>query len=98
MTPNTKNENKPEFSKAITSDVVDSLQDPVEIPQPFITSAFDPQCLLAMERLVREVVHKNQELENVNLQLHACIFELKTNQDQVQQDAIVVTQRIVAEK
>ena len=37
-----------------------------------------------MERMLREVVQKNQELENANLQLHSRVFELESNQNQTQ--------------
>ena len=47
-------------------------------------SVFDPQRLLTMERMLREVVQKNQELENANLQLHSRVFELESNQNQNQ--------------
>ena len=47
-------------------------------------SVFDPQRMLAMERMLREVVQKNQELENANLQLHSWVFELESNQNQNQ--------------
>ena len=51
-----------------------------------------------MERLVKEVVHKNKELENSNVQLYACIFKLETNQLQVQQVVVATSQKIVVEK
>ena len=47
-------------------------------------SIFDPQRMLAMERMLSEVVQKNQELENANLQLHSRVFELESNQNQSQ--------------
>ena len=47
-------------------------------------SVFDPQRMLAMERMLSEVVQKNQELENANLQLHSRVFELESNHNQSQ--------------
>ena len=44
-------------------------------------SVFDPQRILAMERMLSEVVQKSQELENANLQLHSRVFELESNQN-----------------
>ena len=59
---------------------------------------FDLQRFLAMERLLREVFHKNQELESANMQLYANVFELKSNQDQVYQDAIATPQKVADEQ
>ena len=63
-------------------------------------SVFDPQRMLAMERMLHEVVQKNQELENANVQLHSQVFELESNQNQNQVEhvaAVAAAQKAVNE-
>ena len=101
MIRQTKNKGRAEVgtSNAANPPILDAIEavDPTELCNMF---AFDPQRMLAMERMLHEVVQKNQELENANVQLHSWVFELESNQNQNQVEhvaAAAATQKAIGE-
>ena len=88
MTRKQKNKSKVDTNKAAASNAADAQPESVDPTMLCNLSAFYPHRLLSMEQMLREVVQKNQALENANLQLHTRIYELEANQDHVQQTTV----------